>query len=192
MNFDQKAVKFLANFYINGGQHWTHGPLGQKAPGPGQMWPPALQAICTHTLRELLLDQRPPILTDLEVPGPTKYSVPDPSVREFSPHPHYSIGRKPSTREAGWGCRACQTLWLQSLFHQNAKDVNRELKNPQSPASSMGRSPAFASGASAWSTPGPGTYHVEDCYNSRFPSTPGVVMGVRRPKRHDTGPFSVL
>lgn len=30
MNFDQKAVKFLANFHINGGEHWTHGPLKQK------------------------------------------------------------------------------------------------------------------------------------------------------------------
>ncbi|XP_075418577.1 protein STPG3 [Tenrec ecaudatus] len=180
MNFDQKAVKFLANFYINGGQHWTHGPLGQKAPGPSQMWPPALQAICTHTLRELLLDQRPPILTDLEVPGPTKYSVPDPSVREFSPHPHYSISRKPSSRE------------VPGPQPYNVVLLGYVLQNPQSPAFSMGRSPAFVSGASAWSTPGPGTYHVEDCYNSRFPSTPGVVMGMRRPKRHDTGPFSVL
>lgn len=31
MNFDQKAVKFLANFYINGGKHWTRGPLSQKS-----------------------------------------------------------------------------------------------------------------------------------------------------------------
>lgn len=30
MNFDQKAVKFLANFYIDGGKHWTHGPLRQE------------------------------------------------------------------------------------------------------------------------------------------------------------------
>lgn len=29
MNFDQKAVKFLANFHIYGGKHWTHGPLRQ-------------------------------------------------------------------------------------------------------------------------------------------------------------------
>lgn len=27
MNFDQKAVKFLANFYINGGRHWARGSL---------------------------------------------------------------------------------------------------------------------------------------------------------------------
>ncbi|XP_023556309.1 protein STPG3 isoform X4 [Octodon degus] len=46
MNFDQKAVKFLANFYINGGKHWTHGPLRQKRPegallswGTGEMRP---------------------------------------------------------------------------------------------------------------------------------------------------------
>lgn len=36
MNFDQKAVKFLANFYINGGKHWTHGPLKQKTLVPYQ------------------------------------------------------------------------------------------------------------------------------------------------------------
>lgn len=36
MNFDQKAVKFLANFYINGGKHWTRGPLRQKLPVPTQ------------------------------------------------------------------------------------------------------------------------------------------------------------
>lgn len=36
MNFDQKAVKFLANFYINGGQHWAHGPLRLKSLSPAQ------------------------------------------------------------------------------------------------------------------------------------------------------------
>ena len=36
MNFDQKAVKFLANFHINGGRHWTHGSLKQKPPVTSQ------------------------------------------------------------------------------------------------------------------------------------------------------------
>lgn len=46
---------------------------------------------------------------------------------------------------------------------------------------------------SAARNPGPATYYVEDCYNSRFPSIPGVVIqGKRRPKRHDTGPFCTL
>ena len=46
---------------------------------------------------------------------------------------------------------------------------------------------------SAACTPGPAAYDVEDCYSSRFPSAPGVVIqGVRRPKRHDTGPFCAL
>ncbi|KAM9641189.1 protein STPG3 [Trichechus inunguis] len=253
MNFDQKTVKFLANFYINGGKHWTHGPLGQKAPAPSQpkafvllvgqesgmawdkAWPPGAQdlptglrlhmgtpqdllPICTCTLREMLLEQRPPILTDLEVPGPTKYPVPDASVRESSPHPHYTMGRKPPAHEGG-GRRAWQTTWLQSEnpFMQKA-DFNREqkaslhpqgekrpspntynilpgsvLRSPRSPTFSMSRSPAFVSWVSTSSTPGPATYYVEDCYNSRFPSTPGVVIqGMRRPKRHDTGPFSTL
>ncbi|XP_064146828.1 protein STPG3 isoform X1 [Loxodonta africana] len=59
--------------------------------GTPQDLPPA----CTCTLRELLLEQRPPILTDLEIPSPTKYPVPDASVRESSPHPCYTMGRKP-------------------------------------------------------------------------------------------------
>ncbi|XP_042768131.1 protein STPG3 isoform X1 [Panthera tigris] len=346
MNFDQKAVKFLANFYINGGKHWTHGPLRQKTlvpyqpkacvlllgPPPGAAWeemwtpggqefPPGLgmqmsppqerPPICTQNLKELLLERRPPIVTDLQIPGPTKYQVPDASIRECSPHPHFSIGRKHSTREGG-GRRAWQTAWFQSESPFTQKvDFNQEQKWPspadyqplnrpacpafsfggrrpasktvearsrpgllraggagyraqprlqapppapggekrpgpntydispgcrlqshRPPAFSMSRSPAFASwissckeasddrgqalGAgrgtqpvgswelapqlgwgsrllSAAHTPGPAAYHVEDCYNSRFPSAPGVVIqGVRRPKRHDTGPFCTL
>ncbi|KAF6127498.1 sperm-tail PG-rich repeat containing 3 [Phyllostomus discolor] len=106
MNFDQKAVKFLANFYINGGKHWTHGPLRLKSlvpaqpkdavwrcPGVGaawEMWPPAVvlespeglrmrrgpfqesRQNCTRGLKELWLEQRPPIVTDPDVPGPAK------------------------------------------------------------------------------------------------------------------------
>ncbi|XP_012510191.1 PREDICTED: uncharacterized protein C9orf173-like [Propithecus coquereli] len=129
MNFDQKAVKFLANFYINGGKHWTHGPLRQKplestqpsaavalsGPEQGTAWdeiwssktkevPAGLRIhrgttqefspTYTQTLRDLLLERRPPIVTDLDVPGPTKYQVPSASARESSPHPRYSMGRK--------------------------------------------------------------------------------------------------
>ncbi|XP_062938733.1 protein STPG3 isoform X1 [Cynocephalus volans] len=302
MNFDQKAVKFLANFYINGGKHWTRGPLSQKSLEPTQtkaavllsgaawdeMWPSGRQELpaglrrrmgtpweslptCTRTLRELLLEQRPPIMTDLDVPSPTKYQVLSPSVRESSPHPQYSMGRKHSGREGG-GRRAWQTVWFQSEspFTQKA-DFNREqkwpspadhqphsrpafpafsfgghppasktpgghacpalarargsgprvqsplqvpprpqgekrpspnsynilpgsrLQSPRPPAFSMGRSPALACWVSSSRTPGPAAYYVEDCYNSRFPSAPGVVIqGVRRPKRHDTGPFCTL
>ncbi|XP_044898626.1 protein STPG3 isoform X2 [Felis catus] len=184
MNFDQKAVKFLANFYINGGKHWTHGPLKQKTlvpyqpkacvlllgPPPGAAWeemwtpggqefPPGLgmqmspsqerPPICTQNLKELLLERRPPILTDLQIPGPTKYQVPDASIRECSPHPHFSIGRKHSTREGG-GRRAWQTAWFQSEspFTQKA-DFNQEQKWP-SPADyqplSRPACPAFSFG----------------------------------------------
>ncbi|XP_003794850.1 protein STPG3 isoform X1 [Otolemur garnettii] len=253
MNFDQKAVKFLANFYINGGKHWTHGPLRQKALEPiqpnvaallsdpelGTAWDemcspkrkevPATLRVCkdtpqqsspayTQTLRALMLERRPPILTDLDIPGPTKYQVPSASMRESSPHPQYSIGHKLEGREGG-GRRAWQTQWFQSEspFTQKA-DFNRELKSSlrargekrpspntynvlpgcclrsaRSPAFSMSRAPAFASWVSSSRTPGPAAYYVEDCYNSRFPSVPGVVIqGVRRPKRHDTGPFCSL
>nr|XP_036864197.1 protein STPG3 isoform X2 [Manis javanica] len=254
MNFDQKAVKFLANFYINGGKHWTHGPLRQKLlvptrpkaavrlsglePGAAceQMRPQEAQEFpasirmhthplqeppppCTRNLRELLLELRPPVVTDLDIPGPTTYRVPDASVRESSPHPHFSFGRKPPAREGG-GRRAWRTVWSQreSPVSQKA-DFKREpealpqtpgaekrpspntydilpgccLQRSRPPAFSLSRSPAFDSWVSYSLTPGPATYHVEDCYNSRFPSAPGVVIqGVRRPKRHDTGPFSML
>ncbi|XP_060246554.1 protein STPG3 isoform X2 [Meriones unguiculatus] len=253
MNFDQKAVKFLANFYINGGKHWTRGPLSQKLLHPTQpkaavlwwdqeleaawdeMWPPKKKrapsgfrlrmgtpkestSICTGTLRELLVERRPPILTDLDIPGPTKYEVPSASLRESSPHPHFTIGCKYSGREGG-GRRAWQTMWLQSEtpFIQKT-DFNRErkvgstpsgekrpspntydtlpgrrLQSTRSPAFSMSRSPVFASWISSSQTPGPAAYYVNDGYNSCFPSPPGVlIQGVRRPKRHDTGPFSTL
>ncbi|XP_036040504.1 protein STPG3 isoform X2 [Onychomys torridus] len=255
MNFDQKAVKFLANFYINGGKHWTRGPLSQQPLHPTQpeaavlwwdeeleaawneMWPPKTKrapsgfrskmptpkestSTCAETLRDLLQERRPPILTDLDVPGPTKYEVPSASLRESSPHPQYTMGHKYPGREGG-GRRAWQTLWLQSESPFTQKtDFNRErkvetlcgpgrgrrpspntynilpgyrLQSTRPPAFSMSRSPAAVSWVSPSRTPGPAAYYVEDCYNSRFPSPPGVVIqGVRRPKRHDTGPFCTL
>ncbi|KAM3825644.1 protein STPG3 [Vipera latastei] len=42
-------------------------------------------------------------------------------------------------------------------------------------------------------TPGPGAYNVDKGYNARFPRCPGFyIQGVRRPKKHETGPFSTL
>ncbi|KAI5253576.1 Protein Stpg3 [Manis pentadactyla] len=264
--------------------------------GPLQEPPPP----CTRNLRELLLELRPPVVTDLDIPGPTTYRVPDASVRESSPHPHFSFGRKPPARGVcapspapapwaalrhrpclpttlppaeGGGRGAWRTVWFQreSPVSQKA-DFKREPERPspadhrplsrsafpafslgagrsasrtreararlgqlrvggavhhvqphlqalpqtpgaekrpspntydilpgcclqrsRPPAFSMSRSPAFDSWVSYSRTPGPAAYHVEDCYNSRFPSAPGVVIqGVRRPKRHDTGPFSTL
>lgn len=40
------------------------------------------------------LEQRPRIPVAPDYPGPATYQVPDASVRESSPHPHFSIGRK--------------------------------------------------------------------------------------------------
>ncbi|XP_037060600.1 protein STPG3 isoform X1 [Peromyscus leucopus] len=184
MNFDQKAVKFLANFYINGGKHWTRGPLSQQPLHPTQpeaavlwwdqeleaawneMWPPKAKrapsgfrskmstpkestSTCVETLRSLLQERRPPILTDLDVPGPTKYEVPSASLRESSPHPQYTMGYKNPGREGG-GRRAWQTLWLQSESPFTQKtDFNRERKWP-SPAEyrplSQPAFPAFSFG----------------------------------------------
>ncbi|KFU87136.1 hypothetical protein M959_02262, partial [Chaetura pelagica] len=42
-------------------------------------------------------------------------------------------------------------------------------------------------------TPGPGTYDVDSGYRACLPSSPSItIQGVRRPKRHETGPFLTL
>ncbi|XP_060540579.1 protein STPG3 [Pantherophis guttatus] len=42
-------------------------------------------------------------------------------------------------------------------------------------------------------TPGPGAYNVDKGYNARLPKCPSFyIQGVRRPKKHETGPFSTL
>uniref|UniRef100_A0A8C8T0U4 Uncharacterized protein n=1 Tax=Pelusios castaneus TaxID=367368 RepID=A0A8C8T0U4_9SAUR len=42
-------------------------------------------------------------------------------------------------------------------------------------------------------TPGPGAYDVEKGYGAHLPSSPSVIIqGIRRPKRHETGPFTTL
>ncbi|XP_031807782.1 protein STPG3 isoform X4 [Sarcophilus harrisii] len=253
MNFDQKAVKFLANFYMNGGQHWTHGGIQTKQPVPpssGKMGVYETSSAPGSSKNSSgALERRPPILIDMDVPGPTQYSAPDVSIRESTPHPHYSISCKTPTRDGG-GRRAWQTTWFQSEspFTQKADFVKEQkwpspfhytqpcslgplqpsrpsfpaysfghkrlntkaketrpspntynvlpgfqLKGPRSPAFSMSRSQTFNSWISPAHTPGPAAYYVEDSYNSRFPSTPGVlIQGERRPKRHETGPFCTL
>ncbi|KAH0615483.1 hypothetical protein JD844_004781 [Phrynosoma platyrhinos] len=42
-------------------------------------------------------------------------------------------------------------------------------------------------------TPGPGAYNVDQGHTARLPSSPSFyIQGVRRPKKHETGPFSTL
>uniref|UniRef100_A0A8D0PMQ3 Uncharacterized protein n=1 Tax=Sus scrofa TaxID=9823 RepID=A0A8D0PMQ3_PIG len=61
------------------------------------------------------------------------------------------------------------------------------LRSPSPPCA--GLLPSFYAAC----TPGPTAYDVEDRYSTRFPWAPRVVIqGVRRPKRHDTGPFCTL
>ncbi|KAG8518625.1 Protein STPG3 [Galemys pyrenaicus] len=101
------------------------------------------------------MERRPPLLLDLDTPGPTAYPAPDASLRESSPHPSFSIGRKHPGRGAcrpaplgamapplpqhmplaeGGGRRAWQTAWLQSESPFTQKtDFGREQKWP-SPA----------------------------------------------------------
>ncbi|XP_060156456.1 protein STPG3 [Globicephala melas] len=127
MNFDQKAVKFLANFHISGGEHWTHGPLKQKplvtsqpvgggppgGPRPRACFPPGLE-------------RRPPVVTNLGVPGPTRYRVPDASARECSSLPHSSPSARMHPTRDGGGCRAWQTVWFPRESPVTQNDFNWE------------------------------------------------------------------
>uniref|UniRef100_K7F1C1 Uncharacterized protein n=2 Tax=Pelodiscus sinensis TaxID=13735 RepID=K7F1C1_PELSI len=39
--------------------------------------------------------------------------------------------------------------------------------------------------------PGPAAYDVEKGHSARLPSSPSIIIqGTRRPKRHETGPFT--
>eukprot|EP00071_Canis_lupus_P008379 XP_005625485.1 protein STPG3 [Canis lupus familiaris] len=285
MNFDQKAVKFLANFYINGGQHWTHGPLRQRPLVPAQpkatvllwapqpeaaweaMWPIGVQElqahcrvpvgpvhfheyppICTQDLRELcesgsclavgrrLLSPQPracflqgwsdvthrdrpavqsesPFTQKADFnqeqkwPSPADYRpLSRPACPAFSfggPRPASKALEAPSgrglLRTEGAGIRAQPPLAPEArkLPSPSPNTYNIfpgcRLRSPRPPAFSMSRSPAFTAWVTSARSPGPAAYHVEDCYDSRFPSAPGVVIqGVRRSKRHDTGPFCTL
>ncbi|XP_053137633.1 protein STPG3 [Hemicordylus capensis] len=47
--------------------------------------------------------------------------------------------------------------------------------------------------ASKQGTPGPAAYNVERGHTARLPNSPSFfIQGVRRPKKHETGPFSTL
>uniref|UniRef100_A0A8C0J8C4 Uncharacterized protein n=1 Tax=Chelonoidis abingdonii TaxID=106734 RepID=A0A8C0J8C4_CHEAB len=46
---------------------------------------------------------------------------------------------------------------------------------------------------SSGNMPGPGLYDIEKGHIARLPSSPSVIIqGIRRPKRHETGPFTTL
>nr|XP_012300562.1 protein STPG3 isoform X2 [Aotus nancymaae] len=263
MNFDQKAVKFLANFYINGGKHWTHGPRRLMPPEPIQpkasvlllglepdlAWdetraprikecpaglrlqmgaPEKSLPSCTQTLRELQVGGRrawhtvwfqteSPFTQKADFNQQQKWPLPAdyqqlsrPAFPAFSFRGHHPATKTPEghtrpglPRARGLGLRAQPQCLLQASLqapgkrHPGPNTYNilpgSRLRSPCPPAFSMSRSPVFPAWLSGSQTPSPAAYHVEDCYNSRFPSAPGVVIqGVRRPKRHDTGPFCTL
>ncbi|XP_028910304.1 protein STPG3 isoform X2 [Ornithorhynchus anatinus] len=279
MNFDQKVVKFLANYYINGGQHWKYGrephfrpcrprlgaadsPLALPAPSLSvgskcpvldycQKWNSLrAQPRPQLTFREAL-ECRPPLLTDLEAPGPAHY----PSLggnRGAAAGPQKPRASRPrKLPRDGGGHRARHSFWCQNKSPFTHK-VNFDAENrrpppvrythlsgldsqrpnqaqplgfsfgqrlpPLPPESVPGpnvynvdpgfrylqtRPPTFSMnlcsrGGLAWagsgSTPGPGAYTVRETRrSSRFAWAPGIlIQGVRRHKRHDTGPFCTL
>ncbi|XP_054545030.1 protein STPG3 isoform X6 [Talpa occidentalis] len=244
MNFDQKAVKFLASFHVNGGRHWAHGPLRPKVGlGLGPTWdtmrPPRVQKFpaslrkkmgtlqepcpgCTHNLRELEgggrrawhsvwlqsespFTQKTDFNQELKWPSPADYLP-----RSRPAHPAFSFGGHcpaPKTPEAHYrlGQLLARGVGPQTPPSSEAQGDKRpgpnaynivpgsRLRSPHPPAFSMGQSPASASWIRSPHTPGPAAYHVEHCFDSRFPAAPGVlIQGVRRPKRHDTGPFCAI
>ncbi|XP_029059340.1 LOW QUALITY PROTEIN: protein STPG3 [Monodon monoceros] len=182
MNFDQKAVKFLANFHINGGEHWTHGALKQKPlwdPGhqrPHDAAPTAEGGGCRAWQTVWFPSESPVTQNDFnreQWPSPADYQPPGPpACLAFSFGGPSVDGVSSIAYDILPGCR---------------------LPGPCPPAFCVSRSPLLASWVGSSCTLGPAAYGVEDCYNSHFPSATGVVIqGLRRPKCHDTGPFCAL
>ncbi|XP_054545026.1 protein STPG3 isoform X1 [Talpa occidentalis] len=298
MNFDQKAVKFLASFHVNGGRHWAHGPLRQGPltralnlgwwAGWGQLGVAAggtvprdlLQAqgwsgtgahLGHHAAPKGAEVSSQPQEENGHPAGALPWLHPQPEgagAGATAPHPYRPGHPGPHHVPEGGGRRAWHSVWLQSESPFTQKtDFNQELKwpspadylprsrpahpafsfgghcpapktpeahyrlgqllargvgpqtppsseaqgdkrpgpnaynivpgsrlrSPHPPAFSMGQSPASASWIRSPHTPGPAAYHVEHCFDSRFPAAPGVlIQGVRRPKRHDTGPFCAI
>uniref|UniRef100_A0A674JKB4 Uncharacterized protein n=1 Tax=Terrapene triunguis TaxID=2587831 RepID=A0A674JKB4_9SAUR len=168
------------------------------------------------------MDSRPPLVINVDSPGPAAYSPPTMSCRESSA-PAYSFGKKTPPREGG-GRRSWQKSWFQSKSPFTRKaDFNTEhnvgdacfslwlnlykFLSPNRAQTGKNRrwcSPRLSSSTSlkctsCWilflsgNTPGPGLYDVEKGHIARLPSSPSVIIqGIRRPKRHETGPFTTL
>uniref|UniRef100_A0A8D2LPZ1 Uncharacterized protein n=1 Tax=Varanus komodoensis TaxID=61221 RepID=A0A8D2LPZ1_VARKO len=131
------------------------------------------------------------------------------SFRKSQGSPHHSAIASPH----GGGCRAWQKSWFLSKNPFIRKvDFAHETNvcAERSPLRTRGRcgwravlgtlqkSRTF-SFFSIWlsqkcrGTPGPGTYNVARAHNARLPSSPSFyIQGVRRPKKHETGPFSTV
>ncbi|XP_054854454.1 protein STPG3 [Eublepharis macularius] len=118
---------------------------------------------------------------------------------------HYgpSTDSKPANRPSNPGF----TFGQKGVFSLASKDaVNKPAPNKYNTVHSyehvLQRSPSFVISpapqhpyrwASKEGTPGPGTYNVEHGHTARLPSSPSFfIQGVRRPKKHETGPFSTL
>ncbi|CAM5102263.1 unnamed protein product [Natator depressus] len=263
MEYQQKLTKFLAQYYMNGNQHWKpHGkPLldkqhtqhhwGRLNREPSTFLLPQISVLKGSRYREAM-DSRPPLVINVDSPGPAAYSPPTRSCRETSA-PAYTFGRKTPPREGG-GRRSWQKSWFQSKspftrkadfntesnwpspFHYTQASTlgPRQASRPGYPSYSIGRkgkfslvskdaqidpapnkydttpayfqvlqtSPSYSirnrpQGTHKWgtsgNTPGPGSYDVEKGHIARLPSCPSVIIqGIRRPKRHETGPFTTL
>ncbi|XP_038623966.1 protein STPG3 isoform X2 [Tachyglossus aculeatus] len=164
MNFDQKVVKFLANYYINGGQHWKYGrqppfrPCGPQlgcADSPLALPAPSLSvgskcpvldycqkwnSLKAQTRQQLTfreaLECRPPRLTDPEAPGPAHYPA---LAGNWGLQKHRAPRARMPRRDGGGHCFGCQNK------NPFTRKVNLIAKNQQPPAFQPAQVPGRAS-----------------------------------------------
>uniref|UniRef100_A0A8C0J6L2 Uncharacterized protein n=1 Tax=Chelonoidis abingdonii TaxID=106734 RepID=A0A8C0J6L2_CHEAB len=167
MEYQQKLTKFLAQYYMNGNQHWKpHGkPLLNKQHSQYHWKQLPKLTLCW--------------LFSPEGGGRRSWQK------------SWFQSKSPFTRKADFNTEsnvgdACFSHWL---------NLHKFLSPPRtSPSYSIRNRPQ---GTHQWDSsgnmPGPGLYDIEKGHIARLPSSPSVIIqGIRRPKRHETGPFTTL
>ncbi|KAK9392353.1 hypothetical protein NXF25_017197 [Crotalus adamanteus] len=142
-------------------------------------------------------------------PGPAAYSPPTMACRETIA-PSYTFGWKtpprgtksanrPNTPNFSFGQRGELSLANKGTLDEpgpNQYNIERAytLMLHRSPSIIINPVPVtLFRWVEKEGTPGPGAYNVDKGYNARLPRCPGFyIQGVRRPKKHETGPFSTL
>ncbi|XP_077162976.1 protein STPG3 isoform X1 [Paroedura picta] len=118
---------------------------------------------------------------------------------------HY--GQSPHSKPANRPSSPCYTFGQKGIFSFTSKDAPYEpAPNKYDTVSGyqqvLQRAPSFIISPAPqqsyrWTnkegTPGPGTYNVDMGHSARLPNSPSFfIQGERRPKKHETGPFSTL
>ncbi|XP_044848355.1 protein STPG3 isoform X3 [Mauremys mutica] len=215
MEYQQKLTKFLAQYYMNGNQHWKpHGkPLlnkqhsqyhwGRLNREPSTLLFPQISVLkgskgggCRSWQKSWFQSKSPftrkaDFNTESNWPSPFHYTQPStlgPRQASRPGYPSYSIGRKGKF----------------SLVSKDAQINPAPNKYDTTPAyfQVLQTSPSYSirnrpQGTHQWDSsgnmPGPGLYDHEKGHIACLPSSPSVIIqGIRRPKRHETGPFTTL